>query len=150
MSPWLYNDVIFDNENQFPECTMGFVYKITRISDGKFYFGKKLLWFKKTSVKTIKLKNGTKKKKKTRSLVPSDWKTYWSSSPGLIADVELLGEDAFKRELLCFCPSKGTLSYYEAKYQMDARVLELSRDKCYNGIVNCRIHHSHIKPLLFL
>lgn len=146
-SSWIYDGKVIDDESQFPEKTLGFVYRITRISDGKFYYGKKLAFFKKTSVKTVVLKNGTKRKKKTSTLVPSDWKTYWSSSPELIADVALLGEDAFTREILCFCPNKGSLGYYELRYQMDARVLE-NRDKSYNGIVNARIHHSHVQPIL--
>jgi hypothetical protein len=144
---WTYkNNEIIDG-SEFPERTLGFVYKITRLHDGKAYFGKKLAYFKKTSVKTVTLKNGTKKKKKTTTLVPSDWKTYWSSSVELVAEVKLLGEDAFSREILCFCENKGSLSYYELRYQMDARVLE-HRDLYWNGIVNARINWAHIRPLL--
>ena len=144
---WTYNGNVINEQSQFPDQVLGFVYKITRLSDGKFYYGKKLAFFRKTSVKTVTLKNGTKKKKKTTTLVPSDWLTYWSSSPELIADVAKLGEHAFTREILCFCLNKGSLSYYELRYQMDARVLE-NRDKSYNGIVNVRIHHSHVRPVL--
>lgn len=147
MTPWTYRNEIIENESQFHPKALCFVYKITRLKDGKIYFGKKLCYFKKTSVKTITLKNGTKKKKKTTTLVPSDWKTYWSSSADLIADVKLLGEDAFSREILCWCENKGSASYYELRYQMDARVLEIG-DKSYNGIVNARINWKHIKPIL--
>lgn len=146
MSEWLYNGSPIIDE-QIPKEAMGFVYKITRKSDGKFYFGKKLFWFTKTSMKTVVLKSGVKKKKKIRTLVPSDWRTYWSSSPALLKDVETLGEEAFTREVICLCPSKGTLSYYELKYQMEYRVLEIG-DKSYNGIVNVRINKSHLKPLI--
>lgn len=146
-SPWLYNNEVMLDNTQFPEKAIGFVYRIERISDGKFYLGKKLAYFTKTTVKTVTLKNGTKKKKKIRSFVPSDWQTYWSSSAELVKDVQDLGEEAFKREILCFCGNKGSLSYYELCYQMDNRVLE-NRDKTYNGIVNVRIHHSHVHPVL--
>lgn len=147
LTSWIFNNVVIEDESQFPEKTLGFVYKITRVSDGKFYYGKKLAFFRKTSVKTVTLKNGTRKKKKTTTLVPSDWKNYWSSSPELIEDVKVLGEDAFIREILCFCENKGSLSYYELRYQMDNRVIE-NRDKSYNGIVNARIHWSHVRPCL--
>lgn len=146
-SPWLYNGVEINDEAQFPEKTLGFVYRITRLSDGKFYYGKKLAFFKKTSVKTVTLKNGTKKKKKTGSLAPSDWKTYWSSSPELLKDVADLGEHQFKREILVFCENKGSLSYYELRYQIDERVLEIG-EQSYNGIVNARIHWSHVRDTL--
>ena len=148
MSPWLYNDEIIEDESQFPEGTLCFVYRITRIADGKFYIGKKLGFFVKTSVKTITTKAGVKKKKKTRSLVPSDWKTYYGSSIDLQKDVEQLGTEAFRRDILAFCSNKGTAGYIEMRYQMDARVLELPNDACYNGIVNARVHKKHIKPTL--
>lgn len=144
---WYYNNEVIDDDSQFPEKTLGFVYRISRLSDGKFYYGKKLAYFTKTALKTVTLKNGSKKKKKVRTLIPSDWKTYWSSSPELIADVQALGADSFRRDILCFCENKGSLSYYELRYQMDARVLEIG-DKSYNGIVNIRCHWSHVRPLL--
>lgn len=147
MSNWIYKNEIIVDESQFPKGTLGFVYKIVRIRDGKIYYGKKLAFFKKTTQKTITLKNGTKKRKKSTTLVPSDWKTYWSSSAELQKDVHDLGEDAFQREILCFCENKGSLGYYEARYQMDARVLEVG-PLTYNGIINCRVHWSHIKPIL--
>jgi len=147
VSPWYHNNELVEDESAFPEGAVGFIYLITRLSDGKAYYGKKLCWFTKTSVKTVTQKNGVKKKKKTRSLVPSDWRTYWSSSANLVADVKLLGEAAFKREILEFCYGKGELSYVEMRYQMDARVLE-NPDKWYNGIVNARVSSVHIKKYL--
>ena len=87
-------------------------------------------------------------KKKTKTLVPSDWKTYYGSSVELQKDVEQLGEEAFRRDILAFCTHKGTAGYLEMKYQMDARVLELPDEACYNKIVNARVHKKHIKPAL--
>lgn len=129
---------------EIDEKYTGFVYIITNLVTGKAYIGKKLSKFSKTSVKTVTLKNGTKKKKKIRSKIDSDWKTYWSSSKEVQDDVKALGEDKFKREILMFCLSKGTASYFEAKLQMQNEVLE-HPDMWYNGIVNCRVHRSHIK-----
>ena len=109
----------FNNEpvEEIDPKYVGFVYLITNLSTGKRYIGKKLAKFSKTTTKTVTLKNGTKKKKKIRSKTDSDWKTYWSSSKDVQADVKTLGEDKFKREILMFCLSKGTATYYEAKYQ---------------------------------
>jgi hypothetical protein len=129
---------------EIDEKYTGFVYIITNTVSGKAYIGKKLSKFSKTNIKTVTLKNGTKKKKKIRSKIASDWKTYWSSSKEVIEDVKTLGEDKFKREILMFCLSKGTASYFEAKFQMQNEVLE-HPDMWYNGIVNCRVHRSHIK-----
>jgi hypothetical protein len=147
-SDWTYRSIPFD-ASLIPDKAIGFIYKITN-DEGKAYIGKKLLYFKKTSVKTLyrKLKKGetgkgAKFKKKTVSQVQSDWPTYWSSSERLVADVKLRGEDAFTREILFFCSSKGGMGYWEAQMQMDLRVLE-NQDKWYNGIVSCRIHWRHI------
>ena len=129
---------------EIDEKYTGFVYIITNLVSGKAYIGKKLSKFSKTTTKTVTLKNGNKKKKKIRSKIDSDWKTYWSSSKEVQDDVKALGEDKFTREILMFCLSKGTASYFEAKYQMQNEVLE-HPDKWYNGIVNCRVHRSHIK-----
>ena len=131
-----------------PERAIGFVYKIENLKTGKVYIGKKLLFFSKTSQKTVLLKNGTKKKKKIKSLVPSDWPTYWGSSEKVLADIAQYGVENFRREILFFCENKGSLSFYEAKIQFELGVL-LHPDKFYNGIINCRVHASHIKPKLF-
>lgn len=139
LSSWTYQG---KEIAELPEC-VGFVYLITNLTNDRKYIGKKLAKFSKTSVRTVKLKNGTKKKKKTRSKVDSDWMTYWSSSPEVKADVAALGEDKFTREILYFCDSKGTLSYVEAREQFKYRVLE-EPDKWYNGIIQCRIHRNHV------
>jgi hypothetical protein len=139
--PWTYKG---EPVEEIDEKYTGFVYLITNTVSGKAYIGKKLSKFSKTNIKTVTLKNGTKKKKKIRSKIASDWKTYWSSSKEVIEDVKTLGEDKFKREILMFCLSKGTASYFEAKFQMQNEVLE-HPDMWYNGIVNCRVHRSHIK-----
>lgn len=125
-----------------PEDCVGFVYLITNNVSGRKYIGKKLSKFSKTSTKTVKLKNGTKKKKKVRSKVDSDWQTYYGSSPELSKDVESLGADKFTREILYLCKSKAECSYVEAREQFSRRVLE-STDY-YNGHIQVRVHGSHI------
>ena len=132
---WLYQGTPV---NELPEETVGFVYIITNNLSGRKYIGKKLAKFSKTSYKTVKLKNGTKKKKKIRNKVDSDWLTYWSSSEDLKADVVALGEDKFSREILRYCNSKNELSYYEAKYQFEYDVL-LDENKWYNGWISVKV-----------
>ena len=126
-----------------PEDCVGFVYLITNITSGRKYIGKKLAKFSKTTQKTVKLKNGTKKKKKIRSKVDSDWQTYWSSSDELKKDIESLGQENFTREILFYCKSKSECTYIEARTQFERKVLE--SDEYYNGQISCRIHQSHIK-----
>jgi hypothetical protein len=117
-----------------------FVYLITNLVDGRQYIGKKLT---ESTITRPPLK-GQKRKRKIRK--ESDWRDYWSSSDELKADVERLGEENFKREILCYCLNKGSASYYEAKYQMLNECLE-HPDKWYNGIIQCKVHRTHVKPL---
>ena len=123
---------------ELPEDAVGFVYLITCITTGKMYVGKKLAKFAKTTYKVVKLKNGTKKRKKIRSKINSDWQDYFGSSDELNKDVILLGQDSFKREILRYCKSKSEMSYYEAKYQFDNDVL-LNEDKWYNGWISVKV-----------
>jgi hypothetical protein len=137
---WLYQGNIVE---QLPEECVGFVYLITNTVTGRKYIGKKLAKFSKTTYKTVKLKNGNKKKKKIRSKIDSDWQEYYGSSPNLNIDLEALGKDKFTREILYYCNSKSETSYIEAREQFDRKVLE--SDEYYNGHIQVRVHGSHIK-----
>ena len=136
---WFYQGNLVDT---LPEDCVGFVYIITNLTNQRKYIGKKLAKFSRTTQKTVKLKNGNKKKKKIRTKVDSDWRDYYGSSPELSKDVELLGKENFKREILYYCKSKAECSYIEAREQFSRRVLE-SKD-WYNGHIQVRVHGSHI------
>ena len=128
---------------ELPEDCVGFVYVITNNVTGRKYIGKKLAKFSKTSYKVVKLKNGTKKRKRIRSKIDSDWQLYYGSNEQLNKDIAELGSDNFTREILFYCTSKAACSYIEAREQFNHRVLE--SDDYYNGQIVCRIHGSHIK-----
>lgn len=122
---------------------VGFIYVIEHIDTGKRYFGKKQCFFKKTSYKMVTLKNGTKKRKKIRSLVPSDWLEYYGSSEALKKDIDLFGKDRFTREILMFCTSLSSMGYQEAKIQFATDAL-LHPDKYYNEWIMCRVRRDHL------
>ena len=137
---WTYQGSLV---SELPEDCIGFVYLITNTVTGRKYIGKKLAKFSKTTYKTVKLKNGTKKKKKIRSKIDSDWQEYYGSSIELTKDIGNLGVDKFTREILYYCKSKAETSYIEAREQFDRKVLE--SDDYYNGHIQVRVHGSHIK-----
>lgn len=128
--------------NELPEDCVGFVYLITNTASGRKYIGKKLAKFSKITYRIVKLKNGTKKRKRIKSKIDSDWQTYYGSNEELNKDVVLLGAEKFTREILYLCKSKAECSYIEAREQFRHQVLE-SADY-YNGQISVRVHGSHI------
>ena len=78
------------------------------------------------------------RKNKRRYKVDSDWRDYYGSSDELTIDVNKLGKENFKREVLFFCNSKAELSYVEAREQFARKVLE--SDDYYNGHIRVRVH----------
>lgn len=131
---WYYEDNLYEDT---PEEYQGFVYQITELDTGKKYIGKKFFWKPKTLPKT------KTRKRKVKTRVESDWKSYYGSSKEVQQIVEDKGSDSFKREILRLCKTKGECSYYEAKLQFEFDVL--LRDDYYNEFIGCKIHSKHIK-----
>lgn len=117
----------------------GFVYRITNLVNGHDYIGKKFFKFKKTRPP---LKG---KKNKRRSMVESDWMDYWGSSKRLLADIELLGKENFKREIIELCDTRGETNYAELVWQVNEKVL--LREDNYNGIIAIKIGVGSVKNL---
>tara|TARA_B100001093_G_C26013726_1_gene670820 strand:- start:64 stop:477 length:414 start_codon:yes stop_codon:yes gene_type:complete len=131
---WTYQGKPLDT---LPEECVGFVYLITNTKTGRMYVGKKLAKFKRSRPPLKGRKN------KRRHTVESDWQDYYGSSDLLTEDVNKLGKEKFKREILYFCRSKGECNYLEAKEQFARGVLE--SDDYYNGHIRVRVHGSIIK-----
>ena len=130
---WVYDDKEF---NETPDEFQGFVYMITELDTGKKYIGKKFFW----KPKILPITKSRKRRVRTR--VESDWRTYYGSNKEVQTLVESKGKDNYKREILRLCKSKGECSYYEAKLQFQYDVL-LS-DEFYNEFIGCKIHSKHI------
>lgn len=140
MSNWLFEGA---EVTEIDQKYAGFIYIITQISTGMRYIGKKKSFFRKTALKTVTLKNGTKKKKKIRTLVPSDWPSYYGSSDTLKAEIEKCGVEDFSREIIKFCTTEAELSYHEAKVQFDTDCL-LHPDRFFNSWIMVRCRRSNL------
>jgi len=112
----------------------GFVYIITNLTNNRKYVGKKFFWFMLTR-KPLKGKNH-----KRHELIESDWRTYYGSNKELNEDVVRLGEDCFKREIVCLCKSKFECAYKETELQFKLGVL--FDENYYNEVVNCRLRYN--------
>ena len=133
---WYYRNISF---KETPEDYQGFVYEITELRTGKKYIGKKNFWKPKT------LPKNSKRKRRIRTRVESDWRSYFGSSGILNQLVEEQGDQNFKRVILKLCKTKGEMSYYEAKLQFENDVL--LNDEYYNEFIGCKIHAKHLKGI---
>jgi hypothetical protein len=131
---WYYKGKEF---NETPEEYQGFVYEITELRTGKKYIGKKNFWRPKT------LPKNSRRSRRVKTKVESDWRSYYGSNVELQRLVEESGSDAYKRVILRLCETKGEMSYFEAKEQFEKDVL-LS-DNYYNEFIGCKIHSKHLK-----
>lgn len=133
---WHYQNLEFNpSEDELSEY-VGFVYLITERDTGKKYVGKKFFW----STRKLPPLKGQKRKRTVKK--QSDWMQYYGSSEELKLLVETKGGDAYYREILRLCKTKGECSYYEAKEQFDRDVL--LRDDYYNEFIGCKIHSRHL------
>ena len=134
---WYYKNLPYDPiEDELSEY-VGFIYIITERDTGKKYVGKKFFW----STRKLSPLKGQKRKRTVKK--QSDWKEYYGSSEQLKVLVEAKGGDAYHREILRLCKTKGECSYYEAKEQFDRDVL--LREDYYNEFIGCKIHSKHLK-----
>lgn len=134
MVMWIHRGTTLETA---PEQYQGFVYCITNTANGRKYIGKKNFW---TTKKLPPLKGKTNKRHRK---VESDWKDYYGSNDTLKKDVETLGPQYFRREIVKLCANKTTLAYWETKLQFDNDVL--MRDDYYNEFIGCRITAKGLK-----
>ena len=140
MEPWIYQNQVWEPpKNWDPEIYYGFVYLITNRFTDRKYVGKKFFWSKKTLPPLKGRKN------KRRSVVESDWKSYYGSNKHLKEDVEKHGHEAFYREIIHLCKTKGECAYMEAKEQFERDVL--LKEDYYNGIIACKIGAPTVRNL---
>jgi hypothetical protein len=138
---WYYNGEVYDPAYEdIPEDVLGFVYIITDTESGEKYIGQKRM----RKPKTLPITKS--RKRRVRTVVESDWRSYHSSSAVIKENVAAGHTARYHREIIRFGGSKGDLNFLETKEQIDRNVLF---DAEYlNGIINCKIHKKHISKKL--
>lgn len=123
---WIYKGSYITELSDMPEGTIGFIYKITNGETGQYYIGKK-------NVASIRKRNFgkkesallTDKRMKRYEMVTkeSDWKTYRSSNKNVSDWFVNESNDKLHLEILRFCTSTKSLTYYELQEQFAHNVL---------------------------
>jgi hypothetical protein len=149
---WLHENLEI-TEEVIPEEAVGFIYMITHIPTGKYYIGKKSL----ESVRNVKIGvRELKKLKEERKAVgmggrpplkkkvrkTSDWEKYYSSNEWINEQVKEGKENEFRREIIQFCNSKKSLSYYEVYWMFKYDVL--SDENSLNGNISGKFYRKDL------
>ena len=126
---WQHNNKEITEFSHFPKGTFGFIYRITHLSSGKSYIGKKVLIHNrkvKVTKKDLLIYEGVQGRKPSHKRVSkeSDWKTYYGSNKHLKEAIEKYGKEEFERYIIKLAPNKKLLTYYETQYQFVHQVLE--------------------------
>lgn len=139
---WFHNNT---QQFEIPENAISFIYRITNLTNDKFYIGRKMLLSNRKKKLTLKEKalEGNSRKKFKREIKPTNWENYWGSNDELLNDIKELGEDKFKREILIFTENKTDTSFWEMAIQIKEDVLfknsynrHIANTKFFKGKVN--------------
>ena len=136
---WSYQGKEF-NDLCIPDGSVGFIYIMTAIIDGKSvaYIGKKNFFAnikKPLGKKALAMSTDKRLKKYVRELKP-DFMRYYSSNK-ILKDAHKAGV-VIKREILKICYSQMELTYQEVKHQFKYEVLE--KDEFLNGNILGRFY----------
>ena len=110
---WVYNEKEVKSIDDLPKDCIGFIYKITNTKTNEYYIGKKNIYQRRT----LPPLKGYKRKRKV--IKESKWQSYRSSN----SEVKEWKEDNITLEILRFCKSKKSLTYYELQEQFSHDVL---------------------------
>lgn len=132
MSHWIYQDNIVV---ELPKGIVGFVYRITNIDTGRMYIGRKYATSTKRKALTKKqITSGRVRKDVIKT--ESNWATYTGSNKNLNSDIEILGKDKFKFEILYYGKTRGVVNYLEETLHHKFNVI--LDDKYYNDCIGPR------------
>lgn len=140
---WTYNQKEITDIKQFPVGAIGFIYKITNLTNNKYYFGRKTCISNKKKKLTIaekKLEENKRKVFKHEISETNGWKTYKGSNKPLLLD--LAKGDKYKKEIIKFCFSKVEMTFYECRAIVCSDCM-LTKD-CYNSWFSAKVYKSHL------
>lgn len=129
----------------------GFIYRIDVAETGQAYIGKRQYWKAKPGAKHCKSKVADKGNSKWKSSCWSEskWRDYSGSSTSFSKFMEENPELTYTHTIIKNCRSRGVLSYSEAEYQWECKVLtELLPNEKYKYF-NRQICGIRFRPKLF-
>lgn len=139
---WTYKGKDFLNIDDAPEDAFGFIYKITNLTNDKYYFGRKNLGSVTKKKLTLKEKKLLENSRKTFKYIrkESNWKNYCGSSKTLLEDLKI--GHKYSKEILEFCSSKALMTLRETSHIVcSGSLLDINS---YNMWVSAKIYKKHL------
>jgi hypothetical protein len=129
---WTYNGAVINKIEQFPGKSIGFIYLIENLTNGKMYYGRKTcraMSKKKRLTQTEKkLPENSRKTFKYVEHEYKGWQDYCGSCEPLLEDIKK--GDKYRKSIVKFCETKGQLTAQEIKFIVCECI---TQDNCYNG-----------------
>jgi hypothetical protein len=122
---WRFKGDYITELGDMPKDVFGFIYKITNTKTGQYYIGKKqVVSIRKRNFGKREIAELTDKRVKKYEMITkeSDWKDYRSSND-TVKSWFINDSEVCKLEILRFCKSKKSLTYYELQEQFAHDVL---------------------------
>jgi hypothetical protein len=139
---WTYRGSEVINIDQTPEEAIGFIYKITNLTNGMYYYGRKTLLSISKKKLTLKEKKLPENFRKTFKIIKkeSTWKSYCGSSKTLLEDLK--NGDNYSKEIIEYCNTKALMTLKETtQIVCSGSLLDI---KSYNMWVSAKIYKKHL------
>lgn len=140
---WIYQGKAITDINQIPKNAIGIIYKITNLTNNKYYYGRKTILSLRKKKLTLKEKQLPENKRKSVKHViteSSGWKTYKGSNKPLLNDIK--NGDKYIKEIIYFCTSKAEMTFYETRAIVCSDCM-LTTD-CYNDWFSAKVYKAHL------
>jgi hypothetical protein len=139
---WSYQNKDILSTKDAPENSIGFIYLIENLDNGKRYIGRKAFYATRKKRLTIKEKAlpGNSRKTFKTEVTENTWKTYTGSCKPLNEDIKAGAR--YKKQILRYCFSKKQMSFYELKELFCNGVIE--DENYYNGNIAGKFFNSDL------
>jgi len=140
--PWTHKGKEITDLSQTPEGSIGFIYRVTNLTNGKYYLGRKNMasYSKKRLTAKEKLLPGNSRKTFKREVKESPWKNYCGSSKSLLEDLK--NGALYEKEILLYCFTKAEMTYEESSAIICSGAL--MDHNSYNFWVSCKVYKKHL------
>lgn len=140
---WTWQGKEIKDIAELPKNCIGIIYKITNLTNNRYYFGRKTILSRRKKKLTLREKELPENKRKTFKYEETEtygWKNYCGSNKILLQDIK--NGDKYFKEIIHICYSKAELTFFETRAIVCSECM-LTED-CYNDWFSSKVYKSHL------